>query len=103
MGEIDNNWTRRDFIKRVGVAGGSTALYETMSALNLINTKKVWAGPPRLPVGLGRGKKVVILGAGISGLTTAYLLKQAGSSVKFLKPESRQEDVVSLLAMRAEY
>ncbi len=41
--------TRRRFLEQVGLAGGSVALYETMTALGLINLPEAWAGPPELP------------------------------------------------------
>src|SRR5260370_7255589 len=61
--------TRRRFLEQVGLAGGSAALYETMTALGLINLPEAWAGPPELPPGSGAGKSVVILGAGIGRRT----------------------------------
>jgi monoamine oxidase len=69
--------SRRRFLEQVGLAGGSAALYETMTALGLINLPEAWAGPPDLPQGSGRGKSVLILGAGIAGLTAAYELTRA--------------------------
>ncbi len=74
--------TRRSFLERVGMAGGSAALYETMTALGLINLPEAWAGPPQLPADSGTGKKVVILGAGIGGLTAAYELTRANYTVR---------------------
>ena len=72
MTEAKKGLTRRRFLERVGMAGGSVALYETMTALGLINLPEAWAGPPQLTPGSGAGKSVVILGAGIGGLTAAY-------------------------------
>ena len=77
MTEKKKGVTRRRFLERVGMAGGSVALYETMTALGLINLPEAWAGPPQLPTGSGTGKRVVILGAGIGGLTAAYELSKA--------------------------
>ena len=77
--------TRRRFLERVGVAGGSAALYETMTALGLINIPEAWAGPPQLAPGSGTGKKVVILGAGIGGLTAAYELLKANYTVQIIE------------------
>lgn len=79
------NWTRRDFLTRVGYAGGAAALYETMIAMGLINVPPAWAGSPQLAQDSGKGKSVVILGAGIGGLTTALLLARAGYSCKILE------------------
>jgi monoamine oxidase len=50
--------TRRRFLEAVGLAGGSAAVYETMTALGLIHVPEAWAGPPQLPAGSGTGKKL---------------------------------------------
>lgn len=81
--------TRRRFLQGVGLAGGSAALYETMTALGLINLPEAWAGPPQLPAGSGAGKKVIILGAGIGGLTTAYELTNAGYKCQIIEITER--------------
>ncbi len=82
MAKANKGLTRRRFLQGVGLAGGSAALYETMTALGLINLPEAWAGPPQLPAGSGAGKKVVILGAGIGGLTAAYELNEAKYDVQ---------------------
>ncbi|HKE59081.1 MAG TPA: FAD-dependent oxidoreductase [Pyrinomonadaceae bacterium] len=81
--------TRRSFLERVGMAGGSVALYETMTALGLINLPEAWAGPPQLPAGSGNGKTAVILGAGIGGLTAAYELTRAGYGCQIIELTDR--------------
>lgn len=81
--------SRREFLTKVGLAGGSAALYETMTALGLINVPKAWAGPLKLPAGSGEGQSVVILGAGIGGLTAAYELTKAGYSCQILEAQDR--------------
>ncbi len=81
--------TRRRFLEGIGLAGGSAALYETMTAMGLINVPEAWAGPPQLPAGTGNGKKVVILGAGIGGLTAAYELRNAGYQVQIIEVTER--------------
>src|SRR5205814_1688085 len=70
-------------------AGGPAALYDTMTAMGLINIPDVWAGPPRLPRTVGAGKRVLILGAGIGGLTAAYELTRAGFQCKILEAQNR--------------
>src|SRR5215211_8747644 len=82
-------FTRRRFLQGVGLAGGSAALYETMTALGLINVPAAWAGPPQLAPGSGTGKKVVILGAGIGGLTAAYELTRANYTVQIIEVTER--------------
>lgn len=81
--------TRRRFLEGIGLAGGSAALYETMTAMGLINIPEAWAGPPQLPPGSGVGKKVVILGAGIAGLTAAYELRNAGYHCQIIELTER--------------
>jgi monoamine oxidase len=87
MADSKIKWSRRRFLEMVGLAGGSAALYETMTALGLINVPSTWAGPPPLPQGSGAGKSVGILGAGIGGLTAAYMLIQAGYKVTILEAQ----------------
>src|SRR5215211_2780339 len=89
MTDAKKGVTRRRFLERVGMAGGSVALYETMTALGLINLPEVWAGPPQLPAGSGTGKRVIILGAGIGGLTAAYELTNANYQVQIIELTER--------------
>ncbi len=89
MGKKKKGVTRRRFLEQVGLAGGSAALYETMTALGLINLPETWAGPPELPQGSGRGRSVVILGAGIAGMTAAYELTRANYNCQILELTDR--------------
>jgi monoamine oxidase len=90
MSENDGGaWTRRRFLGMVGRAGGAAAVYETMTAMGLINLPAAWAGPPQLPAGSGAGRSVLILGAGIAGLTAAYELSRAGYGCRILEPQER--------------
>lgn len=82
-------WTRRRFLTRIGQVGGASALYETMVAMGLVNLPPAWAGPPRMDPGHGRGESVLILGAGIGGLTAAYNLSRAGYRCRILEATSR--------------
>lgn len=83
------NLTRRRFLQMVGAAGGSAAVYETMVALGLLRTPEAWAGPPKLPEGIGTGKSVVVLGAGVGGLAAAYELQKAKYKVTVLEAQDR--------------
>ena len=89
MTKTKNRVTRRRFLEQVGLAGGSAAMYETMTALGLINLPEAWAGPPELPQGSGKGKSVIILGAGIGGLTAAYELTRANYSCQIIELTDR--------------
>lgn len=82
-------WTRRGFLEAVGRAGGAAAVYETMTAMGLLRMPEAFAGPPALPPGHGTGKLVVILGAGIAGLTAAYELHKAGYEIVILEAKER--------------
>ena len=42
-----------------------------------------------LPERNSKGKKIIIVGAGISGLTAGYLLKKAGHNVVILEASNR--------------
>ncbi|MDJ0837384.1 MAG: FAD-dependent oxidoreductase [Acidobacteriota bacterium] len=88
MGE-KRRWTRRQFLEMVGAAGGSTAVYQSMVAMGLMKTPKAYAGPPRLPKESGRGKTVLILGAGVAGLTAAFELSKAGYECRILEAAPR--------------
>src|ERR1700709_25462 len=89
MTDGQSDWTRRRFLEKVGAVGGAAAVYETMTALGLIGVPAAWAGPPELARGSGTGKKVVILGAGIAGLASAYHLRKAGYEVTILEAQKR--------------
>ena len=82
-------WTRRRFLQTVGQAGGAAAAYEVMVALGMIRIPSAFAALPDLPPDLGAGKRVVILGAGIAGLTAAYELNKAGYEVVILEAHNR--------------
>jgi len=69
--------TRRDFLRRVGQAGGYRATYLTMQAMGLLATAAV-AEPLALEPGTRHGTKVIVLGAGMAGLSAAYELCKAG-------------------------
>jgi len=81
--------SRRNFLQRVGLAGGYGALFVTMTGMGLLAAPKAYAGPPQLPAGSGKGVKVAILGAGIAGLVAAYELRKAGYEVTVLEARDR--------------
>jgi monoamine oxidase len=81
--------TRRGFLNLVGRAGGAAAVYHTMAAMGLLAVPEAYAGPPELPRGSGDGTKIVILGAGIAGMTAAYELRKAGYDCRILEARAR--------------
>jgi monoamine oxidase len=70
--------TRRDFLTRVGQAGGYSAAFLTMQGLGLIEARAATSEPLQATPGSGKGTKVVVLGGGIAGLVTAYELRALG-------------------------
>ncbi len=81
--------TRRAFLTQVGRAGGFGATYLIMQSLGLLPIPDSKASMVRLPETLGRGKSVVILGAGISGMVSAWELSKAGYKCVILEARGR--------------
>ena len=79
--------TRRQLLALVAAAGGSTAVYQTSRAMGLLPD----ASPMRqLDLKqVDASKHVVILGAGIAGLTAAYELERAGYRVTVIEASHR--------------
>lgn len=80
--------TRRGFVAKVAQTGGYGAAFSAMQALGL------FAKPEEKPLGnlpkdLGRGRKVVILGAGIAGMVAASELRKAGFQCTLLEARER--------------
>lgn len=82
-------FSRRDFLMRVGQAGGYGAAFATMQSLGLIPMKGALAEPIRAEAGSGKGVKVVVLGAGIGGLVSAFELNKLGYDVTLLEARER--------------
>lgn len=81
--------TRRQFVTALSRAGGYRAAFGAMRALGLVAVPVAAAKTPQLGSGHGRGKKVVILGAGIAGLVAAYELGKAGYRCIVLEARDR--------------
>jgi monoamine oxidase len=81
--------SRRRFINLVGNAGGVAAAYNTMAAMGLIAVPPAHARAPELARSSGRGTRVIILGAGIAGMTAAYELGKAGYECVILEARNR--------------
>src|SRR2546430_11034422 len=80
--------TRRDFLRRVAQVGGYRATYLTMQAMGLLGAAAV-AEPLALETGARHGTKVVVLGAGVAGLSAAYELGKAGYDCTVLEARDR--------------
>jgi monoamine oxidase len=81
--------TRRALLEQIGRAGGMSAAYMAMETLGLAIPTPAGAENFRLQSGSGNGRSVVILGAGIAGLVSAYELKRAGYGVTVLEARDR--------------
>jgi monoamine oxidase len=80
--------SRRQFLTQVAAMSGMGAAFLSMQALGLAST--AFAQPaPNLPAKIGNGVHVIILGAGIAGLVTAYRLERAGFAVTLLEARHR--------------
>ena len=80
--------SRRSFVSRAFALGGFAAGYAALQGLGL--------APPAfaeevadLPRDFGHGRSVLVLGAGIAGLVTAYELERAGFSVTVVEARDR--------------
>jgi monoamine oxidase len=79
--------TRRHFIERAALAGGASLAYEAMTGLGLLAAPQT-AAPFDLQ-GSGNGARVVVIGAGLAGLTVAYELGKLGYAVQVLEARER--------------
>ncbi|RXH54568.1 flavin monoamine oxidase family protein [Granulicella sibirica] len=80
--------TRRIFLQRLAQVGGYSAAFSAMHALGLTPSSGV-SPLPELAADFGKGKTVLILGAGIAGLTAAYEMCKAGFSCTVLEARER--------------
>lgn len=81
--------TRRALLQEVGRVGGVGAAYMAMEALGLALPTAAGAENFHLPHSSGNGRSVLVLGAGIAGLVSAYELKRAGYRVTVLEARER--------------
>ena len=81
--------SRREFLTRIGRAGGYSAAFLTMQHLGLIEVPAAAAAPLEIEPESGKGTKVVILGGGIAGLVAAYEMGKAGYSCTVLEARHR--------------
>jgi monoamine oxidase len=79
--------SRRDLLSLIGAVSGSAAMYHAMTALGFA-ADSGYKGPIRLE-GDPKGASVLILGAGLAGMTAALELRKAGYQVWILEFNSR--------------
>src|SRR3977135_4483367 len=78
---------RRDLLSLIGAVAGSAAMVHAMTELGLAS-ESAYKGPVKLE-GDPKGASVLILGAGLAGMTAALALRKAGYKVQVLEFNSR--------------
>jgi monoamine oxidase len=78
---------RRDFITRIAASAGTT--YAVMQALDLIEKPATAQKSPFQLQRRGGNKRIIILGAGLGGMTCAYELSKVGYQCKILEARER--------------
>lgn len=81
--EIKSLQTKRDFLQALGVIGGSAAVYTAMQGMGI--AQAATAEKPPVMSTEGKGKKVIILGAGLSGMAMAYEMSKKGYDCKIIE------------------
>src|SRR6266481_2549240 len=78
---------RRDLLSLIGAMAGSAAMYHAMTSLGFAS-ESPYKGPISLK-GDPKGASVLILGAGLAGMTAALELRNAGYKVQILEFNGR--------------
>ncbi len=92
---MKSDWpvSRRAFLTNIARVGGAGAAYAALEALGAtalaLGEAHAYSGPPTMNAGIGQGKRVTIIGAGMAGLTSAYELNKAGFICTVLEARSR--------------
>src|SRR6202166_5078890 len=79
--------SRRDLLSLIGAVSGSAAMYHAMTSLGFA-ADSGYKGPIKLDGDPG-GASVLVLGAGLAGMTAALELRKAGYNVRILEFNSR--------------
>src|SRR6202000_3189928 len=79
--------SRRDLLSLIGAFSGSAAMYHAMTSLGFASDSG-YKGSIKLD-GDPKGASVLILGAGLAGMTAALELRKAGYTVQILEFNSR--------------
>src|SRR6476620_9134062 len=79
--------SRRELLSLIGAVSGSAAMYHAMTSLGFASESR-YRGPVKLD-GDPKGASVVVLGAGLAGMTAAFELRRAGYKVQILEFNSR--------------
>ena len=84
-----SNITRRRFLYFLAGLGGVGAVHHGMTTLGLMPTSNAHAFIPSYPPHIGKGNKVIVIGAGLAGLCAAYNLVKSGFTVKVIEANPR--------------
>lgn len=79
--------SRRALLRLIGATAGASAMYQAMSSLGFAADSS-YRGPINLS-GAPRGASVLVLGAGVAGMTAAIELRDAGYQVQVLEYNAR--------------
>ena len=79
--------SRRELLSLIGAVSGSAAMYHAMTSLGFASDSG-YKGPIKLE-GDPKGASVLILGAGLAGMTAALELRKAGYKVQILEFNNR--------------
>jgi monoamine oxidase len=79
--------SKRDLLAMIGKTAGATAMYMAMTSFDQAKASN-FKGPIKLD-GDPKGKSVLILGAGVAGMTAGYELSKAGYKVQILEYNGR--------------
>jgi monoamine oxidase len=82
-------FTRRDFLTRVGQAGGYAAAFATMQSLGMLPMTATAEERVLAPTVVGKGLKLVVLGGGVAGLVSALEARKLGYDVTVLEARNR--------------
>ncbi|MDF2963140.1 MAG: amine oxidase [Paenibacillus sp.] len=91
----EKEMTRRQFLTTVGRIGGTAAVFSVMGTMGLFAPETMKAAeytPPGrndLTSANRNGKRIIILGGGIAGMTAAYELGEAGYDCTVLEARAR--------------
>jgi len=79
--------SRRGLLRMIGLSAGGAAMYQAMTALGFAQESELKASQDLS--GAPKGTSVLILGAGLAGMTAAYELRRAGYRVQLLEYNNR--------------
>jgi len=82
-------FTRRDLLSQIGAVGGAGATFAAMQALGLAAVTPAAAADFAIPPASGKGRSIVVLGAGMAGLVAAYEAQRAGYTVTVIEARGR--------------